>query len=237
MAENNMSGVGESMDGLDLNIVLATGEGSKNGLKYLLAEIDRKTSGKTNRELKSMIFEAKPSRSKWASDERVGQEELYDACEKVLSELKGYSEHSLPFLTKVNKRDAPDYYDSKCFNELNEWVDDIFEWIHIWMVIKFTASNSHQKSNGSWYNVPKSKGTSVQEQGSICQGSVSYLHQLFHIQYGRGNLLLDLKKKKKKNSPNNLVIIGKHIPCPCKSDARKDGQAGSPHSQYHYKVP
>ena len=79
--------------------------------QYLLAEIDRKTTGRANRELKSLIMEAKPSRSKWANDDKVGQEELYDALEKILNELKGYSEHSYPFLTKVNKRDVPDYYD------------------------------------------------------------------------------------------------------------------------------
>ncbi len=45
-----------------------------------------------------------------ASTDRVGQAELYDACERVLEQLKNYKEHSFPFLAKVNKRDAPDYY-------------------------------------------------------------------------------------------------------------------------------
>lgn len=51
------------------------------------------------------------SRSKWASDSRIGQEELYDAAERVLSELKDYKECSGPFLIKVNRREYPDYYE------------------------------------------------------------------------------------------------------------------------------
>jgi transcriptional activator SPT7 len=54
------------------------------------------------------------NRSKWASEENVGQEELYEAAEKVLSELKAMTEYSAPFLTRVNKREAPDYYN--CIN-------------------------------------------------------------------------------------------------------------------------
>lgn len=50
------------------------------------------------------------STSKFASDDRVGQEELYEMCDKILDELRLYKEHSFPFLNKVNKRDAPDYY-------------------------------------------------------------------------------------------------------------------------------
>lgn len=75
-----------------------------------------------------------------ASQERVGQETLYEACEKVLNDLRGYTvmdltltfiwqEHSLPFLQKVSKKDAPDYYDGK--NEI--------KWIYV----------SHQEPNGS----------------------------------------------------------------------------------------
>lgn len=57
------------------------------------------------------LQEAKPSKSKWASPEKVGQEVLYEACEKVLAELKAYVPYSVPFLTKVNKREVPDYFD------------------------------------------------------------------------------------------------------------------------------
>ncbi|KAG2235759.1 hypothetical protein INT48_000985 [Thamnidium elegans] len=45
----------------------------------------------------------------WANDDKIGQEDLYEACDKVLTDLKNYTEHSTPFLSKVNKREAPDY--------------------------------------------------------------------------------------------------------------------------------
>jgi transcriptional activator SPT7 len=57
--------------------------------------------------------EVRKNRSKWASEENVHQEELYEAAEKVLSELKAMTEYSAPFLTRVNKREAPDYYISR----------------------------------------------------------------------------------------------------------------------------
>lgn len=56
-------------------------------------------------------MDCRPSQSKWASDERVGQEQLYDSLEKVLSGLKNFVDHSLPFLKPVQKKDAPNYYD------------------------------------------------------------------------------------------------------------------------------
>ncbi|KXS17915.1 Bromodomain-containing protein [Gonapodya prolifera JEL478] len=63
--------------------------------------------------MRALLAEVRPSstRSKWGSESRVGQEELYEALEKVLNELKAYKEHSYPFLTKVQKKDVPDYYD------------------------------------------------------------------------------------------------------------------------------
>jgi hypothetical protein len=57
--------------------------------------------------------EVRKNRSKWASEENVNQEELYEALEKVLTELKAHTEYSTPFLTRVNKRDAPNYYNRK----------------------------------------------------------------------------------------------------------------------------
>jgi hypothetical protein len=64
-------------------------------------------------ELRSLIREVRKNRSKWYNEERIGQEELYDAAEKVLNELKAMTENSGPFLNKVNKRDVPDYHLSK----------------------------------------------------------------------------------------------------------------------------
>lgn len=84
-------------------------------LKHLIARIDLKRSlvRASDAELRSLMNEVRKNRSKWASEDNVGQEELYEALEKVLSELKAHTEYSTPFLSRVNKRDAPDYYNCK----------------------------------------------------------------------------------------------------------------------------
>lgn len=84
-------------------------------LKNLIARIDMKRTmvQASDAELRSLMSEVRKNRSKWASEDKIGQEELYEASEKVLSELKAMTEHSTAFLTRVNKRDAPDYYTSK----------------------------------------------------------------------------------------------------------------------------
>ncbi|KAL9029848.1 MAG: hypothetical protein Q9196_001960 [Gyalolechia fulgens] len=81
-------------------------------LKHLIARIDKKRDqvAASDVELRSLIGEVKKNRSKWANEDRVGQEELYEAAEKVLNELKAMTEHSTAFLSRVNKREAPDYY-------------------------------------------------------------------------------------------------------------------------------
>lgn len=81
-------------------------------LKHLIARIDMKRDQvqASDAELRLLMNEVRKNRSKWASEENVNQEELYDALEKVLTELKAHTEYSTPFLTRVNKRDAPDYY-------------------------------------------------------------------------------------------------------------------------------
>ncbi|KAL8972809.1 MAG: hypothetical protein Q9183_000336 [Haloplaca sp. 2 TL-2023] len=80
-------------------------------LKHLIARIDMKRVKvvASDTELRSLMSEVRKNRSKWASEDKVGQEELYEAAEKVLNELKAMTEHSTAFLQKVNKRDAPDY--------------------------------------------------------------------------------------------------------------------------------
>lgn len=84
-------------------------------LKNLIARIDMKRTmvQASDAELRSLMSEVRKNRSKWASEDKIGQEELYEAAEKVLSELKAMTEHSSAFLTRVNKRDAPDYYAGK----------------------------------------------------------------------------------------------------------------------------
>ncbi|KAI9822493.1 MAG: Transcriptional activator spt7 [Pycnora praestabilis] len=81
-------------------------------LKHLIARIDAKRDQvrASDAELRILMSEVRKNRSKWASEEKVGQEELYEAAEKVLSELKAMTEHSTAFLGRVNKREAPDYY-------------------------------------------------------------------------------------------------------------------------------
>lgn len=91
-------------------------------LMNLIARIDQKRGmvQASDAELRSLISEVRKNRSKWANQDKVGQEELYEACEKVLNELKASTEHSTAFLTRVNKRDAPDYYSSKCTFSLTQ---------------------------------------------------------------------------------------------------------------------
>lgn len=88
-------------------------------LKNLIARIDMKRTmvQASDAELRSLMSEVRKNRSKWASEEKVGQEELYEAAEKVLSELKAMTEHSSFFLSRVNKREAPDYHTSKSIIE------------------------------------------------------------------------------------------------------------------------
>ncbi|KAI9724980.1 MAG: hypothetical protein M1812_000256 [Candelaria pacifica] len=82
-------------------------------LKHLIARIDAKRNQvrASDAELRNLMSEVRKNRSKWASEEKVGQEELYESAEKVLSELKAMTEHSTAFLTKVNKREAPRYHE------------------------------------------------------------------------------------------------------------------------------
>ncbi|SMN21839.1 similar to Saccharomyces cerevisiae YBR081C SPT7 Subunit of the SAGA transcriptional regulatory complex, involved in proper assembly of the complex [Maudiozyma saulgeensis] len=81
-------------------------------IKHLLSSIaDNKSKlDISDYELKHLLVDVRKNRSKWASDEKIGQEELYEACEKVVLELRNYTEHSTPFLNKVSKREAPNYH-------------------------------------------------------------------------------------------------------------------------------
>ncbi|EXJ79252.1 hypothetical protein A1O3_08753 [Capronia epimyces CBS 606.96] len=81
-------------------------------LKNLIALLDEHRSmvHATESELRALMSEVRKNRSKWASEEKIGQEELYESAEKVLTELKAHTEHSFPFLNPVKKKDAPDYY-------------------------------------------------------------------------------------------------------------------------------
>lgn len=80
-------------------------------LQHLLNTVQDKRDaiGLNDFELRNLFMDVRKNRGKWANDERIGQEELYDACEKVLLDLRGHTEHSTPFLNKVLKREAPNY--------------------------------------------------------------------------------------------------------------------------------
>lgn len=125
-------------------------------LKNLIARIDMKRSmvQASDAELRSLMSEVRKNRSKWASEDKIGQEELYEAAEKVLSELKAMTEHSTAFLTRVNKRDAPDYYNSEFpLNILN-----------LPIRAELNLVNSYQAPHGSRYHDQKAQGLPVQVQ-------------------------------------------------------------------------
>lgn len=84
-------------------------------LKHLIARIDAKREKVkvSDMELRNLMSEVRKNRSKWANEDKVGQEELYEAAEKVVLELRALTEHSTAFLNRVNKREAPDYFSSK----------------------------------------------------------------------------------------------------------------------------
>ncbi|TPX67737.1 hypothetical protein SpCBS45565_g03643 [Spizellomyces sp. 'palustris'] len=81
-----------------------------SSLKYLFMVVNKQAEPERLQNIKTLLDEVRPSRSKWHS-ENIGQEDLYEALEKVLNDLKNYTAHSFPFLKPVAKREAPDYYD------------------------------------------------------------------------------------------------------------------------------
>lgn len=96
----------------NVNKLISFGGAANLSLKNLLGMIDRSRDKLhlSDLELRNLILDVRKNRSKWASDDKIGQEELYEACERVVLELRGYTEHSTAFLNKVSKREAPNYY-------------------------------------------------------------------------------------------------------------------------------
>lgn len=82
-------------------------------ISHLLSTIEENRSKLqlTDQELKKLLTDVQKTGSKWASDQKIGQEELYEACEKVLNQLRSYGSYCQPFMNKVSKREAPNYYD------------------------------------------------------------------------------------------------------------------------------
>ncbi|PFH56377.1 hypothetical protein XA68_16596 [Ophiocordyceps unilateralis] len=112
MDNNSSAHVGGAPNAAQGSLSSANLGASSLTLKHLIARIDMKRDQvlASDAELRLLMNEVRKNRSKWASEENVNQEELYEALEKVLTELKAHTEYSTPFLTRVNKRDAPDYY-------------------------------------------------------------------------------------------------------------------------------
>lgn len=119
-------------------------------LKHLIARIDMKRDQvrASDAELRLLMNEVRKNRSKWASEENVNQEDLYEALEKVLTELKAHTEYSTPFLTRVNKRDAPDYYNCK-FHRAG-----MIQSIKKTMIRLTSMLSTHQSSKILWISVP-----------------------------------------------------------------------------------
>lgn len=128
-------------------------------LKHLLAAIESKQDelSITESELSTLLSDVRKNRSKWASEDKIGQEELYEAAEKVVLQLRGTTEHSTAFLNKVNKRDAPNYFNiikrpmdlntvmkrlkSFHYKSKTEFVDDLMV---IWHnCLKYNADPNH----------------------------------------------------------------------------------------------
>ncbi|KAI9019481.1 hypothetical protein CLU79DRAFT_234322 [Phycomyces nitens] len=110
-AQEELNEEEEKENAEDQSLAIFNANGNFN-LKYLLQGIaaNRQQTSLSDRDLQNLLSDFRPHRSKWANDERPGQEELYEACEKVLNDLKNYT-HSTPFLNKVSKREAPDYFE------------------------------------------------------------------------------------------------------------------------------
>ncbi|KAF3908444.1 hypothetical protein ABW21_db0202364 [Orbilia brochopaga] len=106
-AESNAQGAPGKLSNANLGASSLT-------LKHLIARIDAKRErvAVSDMELRNLMSEVKKNRSKWASEDKIGQEELYEAAEKVVLELRAQTEHSTAFLNRVNKREAPDYFNS-----------------------------------------------------------------------------------------------------------------------------
>jgi transcriptional activator SPT7 len=82
-------------------------------LKHLLSKIDvnRDKLNLTDAELRKLFSDVRKNRSnsKWASDDLIGREELYEALESMLKKIMA-DRNALPFMSKVRRLQAPDYY-------------------------------------------------------------------------------------------------------------------------------
>ena len=120
-----MLGIVDSKELNRQNSTEATANGTQNSLsnvnfgaanlslKHLLSKIDSKRDALalTDAELRKLLSDVRKNRSnsKWASDELIGREELYEALESMLKKIMA-DKNAYPFLAKVRRMQAPDYY-------------------------------------------------------------------------------------------------------------------------------
>ena len=97
------------------------------------------------------MSDVRKNRSRWANTEMVGQEELYEAAEKVLLELKAMTEYATPFLQKGQQE--------RCARLLQH----------------------HHKTYGLFTNAEEVKFSSVQIQERLCRRPQPHMGKLFEI--------------------------------------------------------
>ncbi|CAJ0745304.1 16591_t:CDS:10 [Entrophospora sp. SA101] len=88
-------------------------EGTDHRIKYLLEALKKEPNGLQKHEeseLFLLLSQVRGIGSKWSNPDKIGQAELYEAINSVFNSLKNYTEHSGPFLKKVNAKEVPDYY-------------------------------------------------------------------------------------------------------------------------------
>ena len=82
-------------------------------MKHLLSMIDQNSDvvNLNHHDLRKLLSDVRKHRSnsKWASDDLIGREELYEALESMLKNIVA-DKNSFPFLGRVRRVTAPDYY-------------------------------------------------------------------------------------------------------------------------------
>ncbi len=71
----------------------------------------KKQNPKELKACKQILVQAVPKKSKWGDETNRKRDKMYAVMEKVLNDLRNYTDHSFPFLRPVQKREAPNYYD------------------------------------------------------------------------------------------------------------------------------
>lgn len=142
--------------------------------RHLVALVEHKIAPSCTDEEKASLYNLVSSvdqtQSKWAHPERLGQAELYSSLEKVLNELRAFTPYSIPFSTRVSRKDVPDYYEGT--------KEPLF------LLYLLSLLHSYKKADGFGHDDEKIKGFCVQQQERIPGRPSKDLQQLFHLQHG-----------------------------------------------------